>query len=507
MTHARGLGPASSPRESDHRKRSAELAATQAVARLLQDSSLPIAELLDGVALRIRDAMCADDVAVRVAYGSIEKSTPGFTEAGPTCQCGFSTGDDSRGTIVVARWSTPGDAAEELFAPEERAMVESIAAMLRAELERRWLVERMRRRDTEVALALASANIAIWDWSIPDNRVTWSPELQRMFGREIGVVQFKDYRDAVHPADRERFYETIDRLLATPGQVAKIEYRAVRGDGSSLWVEARGSVLRDALGRPERLLGVIADITGRKLMEESVAQLHKMEALGRMAAGAAHDFNNLLTVVVLSTSELEEGLGPDDPRHASIADILDATRSGMLLTRELLTFGRRTEPRPEQVDPVQLIRDSEPVLRRLLGVRARLDLRLREAGRVLGDAAHLDRVLMNLVANARDAMDGHGTVTVETTPEDVSPETARQHTNAKPGPHVVIAVSDTGSGMDELTRARIFEPFFTTKEPGKGTGLGLSVVFGLVQQFRGFVRVESELGRGSQFRVHLPRAV
>jgi two-component system cell cycle sensor histidine kinase/response regulator CckA len=248
------------------------------------------------------------------------------------------------------------------------------------------------------------------------------------------------------------------------------------------------------------------DITEHRQLEEQFRQAQKMEAVGRLAGGVAHDFNNLLTAITGYSDLLLLDLDPQDVLRQDVAEIKRAALAAADLTRQLLAFSRRQVLAPRVINLNAVISGAQKLLGRLIGEDVKVETSLDSAlASVRADPGQLEQVIMNLAVNARDAMPNGGLLTIETANVMVDAEFAPERPGPASGPHVVMAVSDTGIGMDEETKARIFEPFFTTKEVGKGTGLGLATVYGIVKQSDGFIWVYSEPGTGSTFKIYLPR--
>lgn len=278
-------------------------------------------------------------------------------------------------------------------------------------------------------------------------------------------------------------------------------------DGTKGWFELRFVPV------PEGVCVLSIDITERKQSEadlaRSEAQLRhaqKMEAVGRLAGGVAHDFNNVLSAILSYTALLLTDLRQSDPVRAQIQEIQTAGERAARLTRQLLALGRQQAMEPRKLDLNQLISDMEKMLVQLIGADVELTLLLSPApGLVKADAGSIEQVLLNLVVNARDAMPSGGRLTIETANVELEEGYAQSHIGVRPGPHVMVAVTDTGIGMDASRQARVFEPFYTTKDASKGTGLGLSTVYGIVKQIGGHIRLFSEPGRGTTFKIYLPR--
>jgi two-component system cell cycle sensor histidine kinase/response regulator CckA len=284
-------------------------------------------------------------------------------------------------------------------------------------------------------------------------------------------------------------------------------------DDSHRLIDLRVQLLRDERGEPQAVCGVGRDITEQSRAAEEKTQLQsqlvqsqKMEAIGRLAGGVAHDFNNLLTGIQCYAQMIVDSLKPADPLRDDIAEISKAADRAAGLTQQLLAFSRKQIVDPKILDLNVLLIDAHRMLERLIGEDVQIScIRGEQLGRVRVDPHQIDQVVVNLAVNARDAMVDGGTLVIETSNALVDAAMVEQHPGSQEGSYVMLAVSDTGCGMDADTSGRVFEPFYTTKEEGKGTGLGLSTVYGIVQQNGGFLNVYSEPGIGTTFKVYLPR--
>jgi PAS domain S-box-containing protein len=323
----------------------------------------------------------------------------------------------------------------------------------------------------------------------------------RLFGRPASEILGQGDHELLPPEAAHVAAERDSRVMAS-GSPQTLEETATVAGARRTFLTTR-SPFRNALGRVAGLVGISRDVTELKLLEEQYLQAQKMEAVGRLAGGIAHDFNNLLTVINGYADVLFGLLRSDDPGRESLAEILKAGERAATLTRQLLAFSRKQLLQPQVVNLNALLGDLVKLLQRLIGEDVELALVAAPGlGLTTVDPGQFEQAVINLAVNARDAMSGGGRLTIATRNADLD---VGHHPEVRPGRYVLVAVTDTGCGMDEATRARVFEPFFTTKEPGKGTGLGLAMVYGFVMQSGGHVEVDSEPGRGTTFRVYLPR--
>ena len=344
--------------------------------------------------------------------------------------------------------------------------------------------------------------------AIADERgryVAVNEAFERLVGYTAEELEVQTWMDLTHPDDIARNVE-LHALEGARNERFRLEKRYVAKDGNLVWVDLSVAMLPlDADGR-RLTFAVAADITERKRLEGQLVHAQKMEAVGRLAGGVAHDFNNLLTAIIgystLAAERLEAGENPRD----EVGEIHAAAERASALTNQLLAFSRKQILRPALIDMNSIVTRAARLLERVIGEDVRVDVQLAGGiGSVRVDPSQLEQVIVNLAVNARDAMPKGGTLTIETGEVELgAPETPLE-VELEPGSYVLLLVRDTGTGMDEATRSRIFEPFFTTKEPDRGTGLGLSTAYGVVTQSGGRIEVDSEPGKGTEFRILLPR--
>jgi len=412
----------------------------------------------------------------------------------------------------------------------------------RRQFEARLRIDELDEGERRLATALAAGRLGAWEFDIATGSLTTSATCRAIFGRNADEdFSYDDLRATIHPDDRDRMQKAVSNTIETGVDYA-IEYRTIWPDGTHHWAEIRAQLYRSRDGRALKLVGVSADITARRtdeerqrrqneLLEERVAartaeleaahaivlaevaqrekaeeqlrQSQKLEAIGQLTGGVAHDFNNLL-MAVLGNLELLRKAVSSDARLVRLADgALQGARRGASLTQRLLAFARRQDLQVNPVDLPRLVSGMEDLLRRSVGPEVMLETSMQDSlPLVLADANQVELALLNLAVNSRDAMAGGGKLSITIDKRVV--ESGEEDLQA--GQYVVLAVSDTGKGMDEATRKKAVEPFFSTKELGKGTGLGLSMIHGLALQLGGRFLLKSQLDVGTTAELWIPVA-
>lgn len=388
-------------------------------------------------------------------------------------------------------------------------LVEDISAERKARAEQEKLLATLQRSNEQLNLALTTAQMGVWEWDIERDAVDWTPQAAKLLGLSGAPGRPLDgQNDHVHPEERVKLNDFLQKAVSEdfgPSRI-ELEFRTSDDRGGYRRVAATGQIFRNERGKATRVMSVVTDNTRRHALEEQLFQAQKMDAIGQLAGGLAHDFNNLLTLMAANCSLLLEDLPAASPLRVLVDEIKDAVESGAGLTRQLLAFARRSEFQPSAVDVNELLTRLQGMLSRLVGRRLELKLSLQpNSGTVWADPTQLEQMILNLVVNARDAMPDGGTIQISTAGIYLDPTHVGNRSTSLSGPYVSIQVKDCGGGIAPEHLPRIFEPFFSTKGPGKGTGLGLAVVFGVTQRCHGQVTVESQVGKGSTFKVLLPR--
>ncbi|HKB12978.1 MAG TPA: PAS domain S-box protein [Vicinamibacterales bacterium] len=336
----------------------------------------------------------------------------------------------------------------------------------------------------------------------------FNPAAEQMFGyarldvlgRNVEILLPADER-----AQRIRALTDYQKVGRGPLAGRQVELHGLRSDGTEFPLEL--TVARIGADNRAELTGFFRDITERRALEEQLRQSQKLEAIGRLAGGVAHDFNNILMSIMGAADLLLMQMAPRESARDEAVEIKQSVERGAGLTRQLLAFSRRQATRPRLFALGEVVRGMDTMLRRLIGPEIDFEIVVpAEPLRVVADSGQIEQCVMNLVVNARDAMPEGGRVTVRIDEVEIDEDAAAAFVEGRPGRYARLSVADTGTGMDEATRAKLFEPFFTTKEQGKGTGLGLSIVYGIVRQSGGYITVTSEIGRGATFLIYLPIA-
>jgi PAS domain S-box-containing protein len=333
----------------------------------------------------------------------------------------------------------------------------------------------------------------------------FNPAAEQMFGHARLDILGRNVELLLPAVDRATKLSALGQYMETgQGPLARrLELTGLRADGVEFPVEL--TVARTGADSRKVMTGFVRDITERRALEEQLRQSQKLEAIGRLAGGVAHDFNNILMSIMGSADLLLMQIKADDPAYDEANEIKQSVVRGAGLPRQLLAFSRKQPTNPRVFVLGDVVHGMDTMLRRLIGPEIDFEIvRPPTPITVLADPAQIEQVVLNLVVNARDAMPGGGRLMVDVAEVEMDETAAALHAEGRAGRYARLSVSDTGTGIDEKTRAKLFEPFFTTKEQGKGTGLGLSIVYGIVKQSGGHITVVSEVGHGTSFLIYLP---
>jgi two-component system cell cycle sensor histidine kinase/response regulator CckA len=399
------------------------------------------------------------------------------------------------GVLVVQHYED-----ENAYKESDQEFLASVGGQIAFAIERKRSEEKIRESEAQLRVLVEQLPAVLW---------TVDKDLRFTSALGAGLARLRLKPNQLVGKSLLDYFETADQTFLP----IAAHRRAVTGEPMTFHVEWKsGSYachvepLRDADGQVSGAICMSLDITDRKQLEEQLRQAQKMEAVGRLAGGIAHDFNNLLMVIQGYGDLLVERLGSDDPLHRNAEQIQMAAQRASSLTRQLLAFSRKQMLAPKILNVQSVVAEMEKILRRLIGEDIQLETTSApDLGLVKADRSQIEQVILNLAVNARDAMPQGGRLTIETANVELDSSYSHPPAVLSPGKYVMLAVTDNGCGMDAETQAHVFEPFFTTKEKGKGTGLGLATVYGVVKQSGGYVWVYSEPGRGTSFKIYLPR--
>jgi PAS domain S-box-containing protein len=439
---------------------------------------------------RVADLLCGEPVQFQQAEGSLLLDGEWHGEVVKRTK-------SKRDVVMAVRWT--------LVRNEQGEPTSVLAINTDITLQKRAM-DTVRAADERMRFVLEAAGVGIWDFDFRTGVLQWSEILEAQYGLAPGTFggTLEALIERVLPEDRDAVLTTMKAHQS--GGNFSIQHRTLWPDGTVRWLSGAGRIEVGLQGEPLRGVGISLDVTARHTLEAQYQQAQKMEAVGRLASGVAHDFNNLLTVILGYTEIITADEDIASQHSMDLGEVIKAAKQAAGLTKQLLAFSRQQVLHATPLDVNGLITDMTGMLARLIGEQVHVALTLAHSlSPALVDRGQLEQVVMNLVVNARDAMPSGGSISIETADVMLEPSSFHQ-AEIVPGPYVMLAVTDTGSGMTKETQRRLFEPFFTTKESGKGTGLGLSTTYGIVKQSKGYIWVYSEIGEGTTFKVYLPRA-
>ena len=415
----------------------------------------------------------------------------------------FSTILFNRAVLIAAFWCL---AYLVLLKQRADQRLQVVNESLEAEVAARTASERL--IADRLKLATQTAQIGVWDWDIASDKEIWDERMRELY--EVPEHYTGDmasiWRSRVHADDFARVRDELSDAMAGRMEFDSA-FRLQRQDGSLRYIEARGLILRNEDGTPRRVIGVNWDVTDRVETAQRLQQSQKLEAVGQLTSGIAHDFNNLLTIVLGNLELMADEVSGNTRLTTLIDNAQHATLRGASLTQRLLAFARVQPLNAEVTDVNEIVDKASALIAQTLGDDIRVETGLaNDLWLAVVDRMQLENALLNLAINARDAMPGGGALRIETANVDLPPVADNASGVGRPGPHVVITVSDTGTGMSRDVAENAFQPFFTTKEVGAGSGLGLSMVYGFVSQSGGHIELSSEPGRGTEFRLYFPKS-
>lgn len=382
--------------------------------------------------------------------------------------------------------------------------------------ERFNALEALQQSEERYRLAIEATSGGIWEWDILTNKEFFSPRFCEIVGYSYDDPELSRTFDAwasrIHPDDKNRVMTCLKRHLEN-GEPYDVDYRHRHSSGEYNWQNSKGQAVFDQSGKPVSMTGYITDISTqkkdaeeKKSLEQKLQQAHKMESIGRLAGGIAHDFNNMLSIIIGNTEIVLDDIDSENPHSENLKEISSAAERSAILTRQLLAFARKQIIEPKVLNLNDVLGNMLKMLERLIGEHIKLIWQpAYNLKPVKIDPSQVDQILANLCVNARDAIKGVGEITITTANITIDEHYRHNSADITPGDYVELTVTDNGSGIDEAILSHIFEPFYTTKDISKGTGLGLATVYGIVQQNKGFINVDSEPEAGTTFKIYFPQ--
>jgi len=488
-----------------------ELSCLYGISKVTERPKASFEEIARGILALIPPAWQYPEITcARIILNGQEFTTKNFKETDWKQTSDIFVNGKQAGVLEVNYLEERPEKDEGLFLKEERSLIDAIAERLGHILDRIKGKEELQRTNRFLDSIIENIPNMIFLKDAKELRfIRFNRAGEDLLGYSRDDLLGKNDYD-LFPKEQADWFTEKDQKVLREMDVIDIEEEPVRTrHKGERTLHTKKVPILNVEGEPEYLLGISEDITERKKLEAQFQQAQKMEAVGRLAGGVAHDFNNLLMTIMGNADLMLMGLAEDDPFREKLEQIGQNGKRAARLTRQLLAFSRKQILQPVALDLNELIKGFVKMLERLIGEDVELETVLVSGLRLVkADPGQVEQIIMNLVINARDAMPGGGKVIIETANADLDEDYVRAHdVSLQPGPYVMLAVSDTGTGMDEETRSNIFEPFFTTKEVGKGTGLGLSTVYGIVKQSGGYIWVYSEPGQGTTFKIYLPAVV
>jgi PAS domain S-box-containing protein len=453
-----------------------------------------------GAAAHLREAVVVEDTAIDERFDDRRQAAQLYGVRSSWSTPVLGADGELIGTLAVYR-PAPGRPDD-----RERRVLTGIAQLAGIAVVRDRATAELSDNEERFRLLAQATSDAIWDWDLATDGIRWSDGFERLFGWPLDTLEpdSMSWVTRIHPDDRDAAVASVYAAMEGDERIWSETYRFMRADGSVAWVQDRGTILRDRRGQAIRMIGGMVDDTERRRLEEQYLRAQRLESIGTLAGGIAHDLNNVLAPIVMGADLLLFG-NLDEEDAETVRTIADSARRGADMVRQVLTFARGVGSEQMPVSPADLLADIERMAADTFPKHIEVVVTADDdVWTVQGDPVQLQQVILNLAVNARDAMEGGGRLELSATNVTIDESYAAMRTDVSPGTYVCVTAIDTGSGMSADVQTQMFEPFFTTKSDSGGTGLGLPTAQAIVAAHRGFIDVDSEPGRGTTVRVHLP---